>query len=199
MTTASLSSLSRPMAVLLSVVVAGACASSNDAAEPAQSDGVQPALIEPTPTPLEGEEVEEVGLPEEQQGVLVNRFDLDPAECFNTYGIVDVDDEDAQPETRVIECSIAHESEVYLQRNFPAGADEPYPGEEDLERWAEQQCYAEFEAFVGAEYELSALQIGVIHPSLTTWTGPGLHREVTCFVYSASGGGLEGSMANSGI
>ncbi|MDH3752325.1 MAG: septum formation family protein [Acidimicrobiia bacterium] len=186
--------------VAAATLAASACASTTGDSG-ADGDGLEPAIIAATPTPASGVgdgSDELVELPEVEEGVLVNRFDLDPGDCFNTYAVVDFG-EDAQPTTRVVECTRPHESEVYLQRSFPAGPGEAYPGEEDIRAWADEQCYGDFEEFAAAEYELSALEIGVIHPTDTTWSGPGLHREITCYVFSATGGGLQGSMDGSGI
>lgn len=186
------------MAAIAVAAIAGASCSS-DTESPATPDtGITPGIIEPTATPPADDTLETADLPEEEVGTLVNRFDLDPGDCFNTYGLVDTDVE-AQPTTRVVACDDAHESEVYYQRNYPAGPEAPYPGADEMISWTEQRCYREFEAFTGATYELSALEIGVIHPTELTWTGPGLHREVTCYVYAVGGGGLQGSMAGSGL
>lgn len=181
-------------------LAAAACSSGGTADDTGGADTTGPSIIEATPTPVSeaGAELELAELPDADEGVLVNRFDLDPGDCFNTSAVTDLT-ADAQPVTRVVDCARAHESEVYLQRNFPAAADEPFPGDEELQRWAEERCYNDFEDFTGREYELSDLEIGVVHPTFTTWTGPGLHREITCFVYAVAGGGLQGSMAGSGF
>jgi len=192
----------RRLTLLALVLAFGAAACTSDPGdEAAESDAVGPSILEVPPTPTatdDGAEMPITELPDEEEGVLVNRFDLDPGDCFNTYPAA-LTDEEAQPTTRVVECERPHESEVYYQRNYPAGPDEFYPGAAAMQRWSQERCYREFHEFTGSEYEWSDLDIGVIHPTLTTWTGPGLHREVTCYVFAFTGGGLQGSMNNSGI
>jgi hypothetical protein len=186
---------------LLSVgLFATACTSGSP--ESTEADPLAPSILEATPTPTDETppaELEVTELPAEEEGVLVNQYDLDPGDCFNTYAAPSVDLE-VLPTTRVVDCNDPHESEVYYQHNLPGGPDEAYPGEDEIRRAAEQRCYREFEGFTASVYEVSALEIGVIHPTLETWTGPGLHREITCYVFAASGGALQGgSMANAGI
>jgi hypothetical protein len=182
-------------------LVVSAC-SSGGSESGTDVDSTVPSIVEATPTPVvetDGAEIETTEVPEEEEGVLVNPFDLDPGDCFNTYGVA-TPDLDVQPTTRVVDCDGPHESEVYYQRNLPGGPEETFPGDDAARRAAEQRCYREFEDFTGTVYELSALEIGVMHPTFDTWTGPGLHREITCYVYAVSGGALQGgSMASSGI
>lgn len=189
------------VAALTAALVVSAC-SSGGSESGADVDPSVPSILEATPTPVvesDGAEIETSEVPEEEEGVLVNQFDLDPGDCFNTYGVASPDLE-VQPTTRVVDCNGPHESEVYYQRNLPGGPEETFPGEDAVRRAAEQRCYREFEEFTGTVYEVSALEIGVMHPTFDTWTGPGLHREITCYVYAVSGGALQGgSMATSGI
>lgn len=180
------------------VLATAACSSAGVGDGQPETDRSEPGIIAATPTPEPDPELETTDLPVEEEGVLVNRFDLDPGDCFNTYGVL-ANDEETQPTTRAVECTRAHESEVYYQRNYPGGADEPFPGVEELYRRAETRCYDEFPEFTGSEYVTSDLDIGVIHPTFETWTGPGLHREFTCFVFALGGGGLQGSMADTGL
>lgn len=135
---------------------------------------------EPTPTPA-------------PQGVVVNPFELVTGDCFNEYVLVDANDV-PQDVTTALDCNLAHDGEVYFHLFYPGDAQTPFPGESKLGEWAQEQCFNEFEAFVGQAYELSELEIGVILPTLETWTGPGLHRQVTCYVMAWRGGQLQGSM-----
>ncbi len=193
----------RPLLAVLcaGILLVSACSSGDSPADGVTGPSV-PSIVEATPTPVvesDGAEIELTEVPEEEEGVLVNPFDLDPGDCFNTYGVAGPEP-DVQPTTRVVDCEGPHESEVYYQRNLPGGPEENFPGEDAVRRAAEERCYREFEDFTGAVYELSALEIGVMHPTFDTWTGPGLHREITCYVYAVSGGALQGgSMAASGI
>ena len=177
--------------LLAALVVAGACSSGagSDAAEPAPEVG---RIVE-LPRSEEGEPI-----PLEPAGVLVNKYDLDQGWCFNQYTAFDESGVTAE-ETRVVDCTEPHESEVYLQLVYPGAAGAPYPGEDEIVSWSERECYNAFEGFVGLQYELSVLEIGTLQPTLETWTGAGLHREVTCFVYSYDGNALQGQMRSTGL
>ena len=131
--------------------------------------------------------------------ILNDPFDLSVGDCFNQY-IVYLSEVEPQDLTTVLECSVAHDAEVYHQVNYPADAETPYPSSEELEAWSTRQCYEEFENFVGQEYELSELSIGFRTPTGDTWADPlKVHREVTCYVNAWKGGQVVGSVRGSGI
>ena len=91
----------------------------------------------------------------------------------------------------------AEQREVFASHFHPAPAEAPFPGPTEMERWGNVACYDSFDEFVGAPYELSALEIGSIRPVDETWSDPvGLHREVLCYVY-APDAQLSGPMRNS--
>ena len=99
-----------------------------------------------------------------------------------------------------MDCAGPHDGEVYFQVFHPAEASVPYPGGDEMLAWAQRHCYEQFEGFVGQEYELSELDIGILHPTNETWSDPiGRHREVTCYVEAWRGGRLLGSMRASGF
>ncbi len=177
---------------LIGALSTAACSSASpDEAVP--PTGESPGRIVELPQTADGEPV-----PLEPSGVVVNKYDLGPGSCFNQYSTLGETGSTTE-ETRVVDCSEPHEGEVYLQLPYPAGAGEPYPGVSAMIGWTEQQCYQAFEDFVGLQYELSGLQIGTMQPTFETWTGAGLHREVTCYVYSYTGNALQGTMAGSGV
>lgn len=182
------------LAALLAVAALAAAACSSavpEDTEPSAAD--TPGRIVELPQTADGEPV-----PLEPAGVLVNKYDLDPGSCFNQYSTLG-ETGGTTEETRVVDCADPHEGEVFLQLPYPASAGEAFPGVSAMIRWTEQQCYQAFEDFVGVQYELSGLEIGTMQPTVETWTGAGLHREVTCYVYSFTGNALQGTMAGSGV
>ena len=70
----------------------------------------------------------------------------------------------------------------------------PYPGEEAVNSWGQEQCYNQFEPFVGLVYEKSQLDIGMITPSRTDWEGEESRRRISCFVHSYEGLLIIGTM-----
>lgn len=133
------------------------------------------------------------------EGLIVNRYELEVGQCFNSY-LTALGDNRFQELTTVVDCAGPHDGEVYFQVFHPAEAGEPFPGGDEMVAWAERHCYKQFEGFVGQEYELSELEIGILHPTDETWSDPvGRHREVTCYLEAWRGGRLLGSMQLSGF
>ena len=146
--------------------------------------GTEGVEAEPTPTPA-------------PQGVVVSPYELVTGDCFNEYTLVDAN-EVRQEVTTALDCNLAHDGEVYFHLFFPGDANTAFPGESKLSEWSQEQCFAQFAEFVNQVYELSELDIGMILPTLETWTGAGLHRQVTCYVRAWRGGQLQGSMRSTG-
>ncbi len=162
------------------------------------------AILRPNPESDTEEVQRREGLPvveetDRLEGLIVNPYDMEVGGCFNSYLTV-LGDNQFQELTTVVDCTAPHDGEVYFKVFHPAGAGEPYPGPDEMFDWAEGHCYEQFERFVGQEYELSELDIGILHPTEITWSDPiGRHREVTCYVEAWRGGRLLGSMRGSGF
>jgi hypothetical protein len=118
-------------------------------------------------------------------GDMVSVFDLETGDCFDSAA------ERTVEEVERIDCAAPHTYEVFAVVEHPGGADDLYPGDEAIASFAGVQCRAEFETFIGLDYDSSELSIFYLHPSAETWaTGD---REVLCTVFSEDGP-LEGSM-----
>lgn len=92
----------------------------------------------------------------------------------------------------VIPCAEPHESEVYAAVDLPDG---DYPGDESIATQSDEFCAGEFESFVGAAWETSALSYGYLSPSQDSWE-QGNDREVLCLIMDPAGlttGSLAGS------
>lgn len=153
----------------------------------------EPAIVQITPQPTGDDQ------PTPQpEGRIENQYDLEVSWCFNRYEIYSEQFDEISEVTTVVDCRRPHDGEVYATFFHPAPAEAPYPGNSETERWGKLSCYSAFDGFVGVDYELSALEIGIIRPTEDTWTGEGLHREVTCYVY-APDAQLTGAMERSGI
>ena len=176
------------LALVLSLVALAACSSGDGG-----SSGDLDSLIDTTePTPI----VFDPSDPPNLAGVSIDPSELDEGDCFNQYVFRDAT-EFLQQVTTVVGCRGPHDREAYFRTEYPAGEAAGYPLDDELERWADSACLDEFEAFVGLEYVLSALEIGAIAPSFESW-GDG-DRAIVCYVFPDEGGRLLAPMRNSGI
>lgn len=176
------------LALATVLVLASACSSGDE--EP--TGEIERGIVEePTPDPAAEADTEEQLTPV-FEGEVVPRMSLAVGECFNDYVWRDRAANRQRATTRV-ECGRAHESQLYFKTDHPAPEDQPYIGEPELEAWARNICYRNFEEFVGMNYEESALEIGWIIPDLQQW-GRDLSRDVGCYVFAWQGGLLRGSM-----
>lgn len=180
------------IALLVVTALTAACSggSSDDgsAADPAEGE---PRLVAQTPgagTTLPEDAADGVADPAAEpdaesvlEGRVVNPYDLNVGECFNEY-VLEQAEGGREEITTVVDCRSVHDGEVYHQFVVPGDQGAPYPGDAELREASQAECYDRFEAFVGSPYEVSALGIGILHPTFETWTGPGIHREVTCYV-----------------
>ena len=153
-------------------------------------------FVEPTAEPdlLPTEE----DLRDRFEGTVTDPYDLLVGTCFNQYTYLDRNDLPAQL-TTAIGCTRPHNGQVYaiVIHDSPLGA--PYPGEESVNSWGQEQCYERFEPFVGLVYEKSRLDIGMITPSRTDWEGEDSRRRISCFVHSYRGLLIVGTMEDIGL
>jgi len=178
---------------LLSALALGA-ASCSSGSEPAETTEIEDIIVEAEPTP----EAFDASDPEQLAGVSTNPSNIVAGDCFNHYRYRDRADF-LQQITTLVNCDGPHDREAYFLTEYPAEEGDPAPPEETLRRWAEAACLEEFEGFVGLDYVLSALEIGVIIPSFESWTDES-DRNVICFVFpDEPGRRLRTSVANSGL
>ena len=174
-----------PLVFVLALAVAG-CGS-----EESEESVLDEIFVEPTAEPdlLPTEE----DLRDRFEGTVTEPFDLLVGTCFNQYTYLDRNDLPAQL-TTAIGCTRPHNGQVYAVVVYEAPPDTPYPGEDAVNRWGQDQCYERFKPFVGLAYELSQLDIGMITPSRTDWEGEDDLRRISCFVHSYRGLLIVGTM-----
>lgn len=167
--------------ILTAVALVLALAAAGCADEESEESRLDEVFVEPTAEPdlLPTEE----DLRDRFEGLVTEPYDLLVGTCFNQYRYLDRNDLPAQL-TTAIGCTRPHNAQVYaiVIHDAPPGA--PYPGEEAINSWGQEQCYNQFEPFVGLVYEKSQLEIGMITPSRTDWEGENYRRRISCFVYS---------------
>ncbi|KRF09379.1 hypothetical protein ASH00_07085 [Arthrobacter sp. Soil782] len=171
MTTAALRRILLPAALIAAAAVATGCTAGND-------DGTSPS--EP-PAPASSEAAEA------QKASSVTANDLQEGQCMTDSGTA------AEPDIQIIPCEEPHAFEVFATTELDAGV---YPGLGEADAQAQEFCRGEFAAFVGVEYDASALALQYFYPVESEWTDDG-GRSVICLVGSAGGEPSTGTLRDS--
>jgi uncharacterized membrane protein len=90
-------------------------------------------------------------------------------------------------------CAESHTAEVIATTLL---TDESFPGDDAVFALAESFCPGEFDAYVGATFEESSLDLYYGLPTSTTWALG--DRQIVCYVTPMDGSSLTGSVAGSG-
>jgi hypothetical protein len=93
-----------------------------------------------------------------------------------------------------VSCAEPHDYEVLALVQHPAGPEEGFPGVDEVLAFAEDECLAQWEPYVGLPYERSELSAFALHPTEETWRVG--DREIACLAY-IEGEQLEGSVRDS--
>lgn len=113
-------------------------------------------------------------------------FDLAVGDCLS-----DTVADGEMSEVPVVPCSEPHSSEIYYSHQIPG---DELPEGAALDAIIEEECFREFESFIGMPYEESALFISTISPTNESWDAG--DRELLCIVDDPDGnvtGSLRGA------
>ncbi len=121
-------------------------------------------------------------------------FSFAVGDCFSSPELGTADEPTEVGGVTAVPCSEPHQNEVYHLFDVEDG---DFPGNEPIQDEAREGCLAEFEGYVDATFEESALDIGALWPTEGTWDDG--DREVVCYVFALDGDDLEGSMEGSGV
>lgn len=97
----------------------------------------------------------------------------------------------------VVPCSEPHTQEVFavLEYEIPDDGNDDFPGDNELETYAEAACLDPFADYVDVDYIDSSLFITFLLPTVTSWNEEG-DREIVCFAQT-TGEQLEASVEGS--
>ena len=135
--------------------------------------------------------------PTDVPGAPIDPYNLEVGDCYEQLD--DFIDGQAESITTELECDEPHRYEIFHRFTYPAEHPSVYPGESAMRDYAVQVCYRRFEDWVGAEYELSALEIDVIIPTQDNFEHDvARYRGMHCSVERADGEPMVGTSRGSG-
>lgn len=102
---------------------------------------------------------------------------LEIGDCFNEQTDEVVSDVPTVP------CTDAHDYEVYA--NITIDRD-TFPGDDELNKLADEGCLAPFTSYIGVPFEDSSLDYSFYTPTLSGWLNND-DRGVTCIVFDPNG------------
>ncbi len=178
------------------LLVAAACGGDGDASETptatgtATSTATAPAAGDGTPAATSAATVAATST----GGETLDVFALSVGECFDDPPGVGAGTQ--VQELEGIPCDQPHDNEVYALIDYPAGDSEPYPGDQAVSAFMDEECVGAFEDYVGGDYDTSNLAYGNLRPTAGSWEQG--DREIVCFLYDISLAKLEGSAEGSG-
>ena len=168
--------------------------------DPAQFAAENLAATEPRPDPstddtttTEPAPLDPLDIP----GEPINQYNLSVRDCFDQIE----DRRDGVPVTITtkLPCDEPHHYEVFAQLTYPAEHPSIYPGDAVVRDYATASCYRLFPSWVGSEYELSVLEIGVIIPSQENFeNNAARYRGIHCWVQHQDGDAMVGTSRDSG-
>ena len=101
--------------------------------------------------------------------------------------------------TTRIACDEPHHFEVFAQLTYPADHPSLYPGDTVVRDYALASCYRKFASWVGTEYEVSDLEIGVFIPTRESFEDDAArYRGIHCWVRHEDGEAMVGTSRDSG-
>jgi len=116
-------------------------------------------------------------------------FDIEVGDCYGAVG-----DEVGSVDT--VSCDEPHVYEVFAVVNHSAGDDADYPGESALSTFADEECLAAFEGYVGAAFADSEFFYSFLSPTQESWENG--DREIICQLQTQDASEITGSQRNSG-
>jgi hypothetical protein len=126
--------------------------------------------------------------------VLYHRLgDLAIGDCVDL--VLEADDQELLAVVRQ-PCRIPHDAEVIGLAIHPTSPLARYPGERELLAWAEHECLAAVETYVGVPYKDADLMATYYIPTLSSWTDG--DRASQCLATAQGGERLEGSVRAGG-
>lgn len=126
----------------------------------------------------------------EDTGETVDVFDLEVGDCLRAPAEITAE----LTAVERVGCEREHTLEVFAVAGYEP-ADAEFPGDAQLQTYADGACVAEFERYVGVDYRDSELFFTYLLPSARGWS-QGEDRDITCLV-TTTGAQLTASVRGS--
>ena len=95
------------------------------------------------------------------------------------------------------DCAAPHQVEVGPVFDYPAGADIDFPGTENVDGYAFQECIERFERYIGRPDVESSIDFLLVAPDEEGWEDG--DRRIACVLYQTNFDALTGPLAGSGL
>ncbi|MCC2308628.1 septum formation family protein [Cellulomonas chengniuliangii] len=125
-------------------------------------------------------------------GDTVDVFDLEVGDCLRAPTEITAE----LTAVERVACEHEHTLEVFAVTGYEP-ADAEFPGDAQLQTYADGTCVAEFERYVGVDYRDSKLFFTYLLPSARGWS-QGEDRDITCLV-TTTGAQLTASVRGSQV
>jgi hypothetical protein len=103
-------------------------------------------------------------------------------QCFDRRSVVPEFEEKQVDVLLRLDCQLLHQYEIFgvVEYPLPEEGDIVWPGDDAVRDVARAQCSKQFDAYVGAPYETSQLEIGYVLPPEDNFT---LNQLIGCYLY----------------
>jgi hypothetical protein len=100
-------------------------------------------------------------------------------------------------QVRVVPCAEPHTQEVFATIDYeaPDEDDDDFPGDSEVQAYADAQCLDPFTDYVGIDYLDSSLFLTYLVPTVVSWNEEG-DREIVC-IAQTTGETMQGSIEGS--
>lgn len=116
-------------------------------------------------------------------------LELKTGQCIESLGTGSVSS------VQTVDCAKEHGNEVFAIVQYPAGKDDPFPGDQPIRDRANADCPPAFQAYVGKAFDQSEFYIFSLTPSADTWKSG--DRAIVCTLTLPNDAKLTGSMKGS--
>jgi hypothetical protein len=115
--------------------------------------------------------------------------DLKVGDCF----ILPPADQTEVDEVKHERCTDDHQAEVFFVGDYPGSGSDPFPNDDQLSAFIDQNCLAAFNAYTGEDYDTwEEMDFSAFTPTAEGWSDG--DQEITCFLFRVDLASFKGSL-----